>query len=1170
MRSSIQRSIACLVFVGLCTLPVLAQSDRASIVGRVTDPNDLAVAGAKVKITNVATGSTFEATTDEEGRYVVPAILKAGRYRVEATAQGFKTAESEEVTLQIGDVREVSLKLELGQVTERVTVSAEAPQLETETSSRGEVITGRQITELPLKDRNFTQLATLTPGVNRAFVGVLVDQTAFNQGDPNAGQVPGLGNEQGSSEASRFSRSGGASLTVNGLRPTSNNFSLDGVDNNEPQFGTIGVFPNPDAIAEFKVETSVAKAEVGRGGATINTSYQSGTNELHGSVFYYGQNDALNATPWRINRERFSNPTLRKSIIRVHEFGFTVGGPIIKNKTFFFGDYLGQRNRTPFPFHTGVPTARSRMGDFSEFPFINANDSMGNPIPLSVTNPNSCNTPGNIASGGCEPFTNNIIPNLQSLPLCPSSGSVPPTNCFSSQAFRLLDAYPLPNTTQPSPNRVPNNSGNFNYTGLRDNRETIDAFDIKIDHRFSNSNNLLGRYSQNNQQRVRGNFFPVVPTAGFGAGEEVGDTRQVVVSDTHVFKPTLLNEIRFGWTQIEIGIFNCGVGGSCGINPSFCEDIGIPNCNKGTLPTTGGILTGGFDTGEFEFTGDGGLFLVKSNNFYVADSVTIISGKHTWKTGLEVRRRQLETIDGGRSGGLKGHIQYSGAFASQGTSHVQADYLLGRPAVNAFSGSVLGGPKPFELRGTEWSFFVQDDWKFTPTLTFNLGVRYDVFPGYHEVNDRVANFDPVGQRIIQGGNSIETDFTNVGPRIGFAWNFGPDHKLVLRGGYGIFYVQDGLDYPPVIRNAPVTSSVQFGTFTGSPQVFNLTTGPPVAPIVEPAVLTGNSVLFAQQLSQKTASVNEWNLTFQWEFARDWVFDLAYVGTRGRNLLATRQIGNNNNGLGFARTPGGTPIINVTAYENRASSNYDGLQLKLEKRFAQGFEIRSAYTWSHNIDDSTGVFQGAGDERGSEGGPINPLDLRRERASSSLDRRHVFSTNLIWDLPFGKGKWMASDASGAREKFVGGWQANFIFSAQTGQHFSPRLDVSSGGSSRPDLVLGCNPRDNLAPGRFLNISCFAAPAQSVINLAGKQIFFGNVGRNSFTGPGFFRTDLSFFKNTSFGSDGRYRVQFGIELFNAWNQVHNIVPNNNFSDPSGFGRFDNALAPRTMQYRLKIFF
>jgi hypothetical protein len=1145
--------------------PSFAQNDRAGVVGRITDPSGAAVVGAKVVVKNVETGYTFETTARDDGRYVTPVILRPGRYTVEASKEGFKTAASQPFVLQIGDVPEVNLTLELGAVTQTVTVSGQAPLLETQTSELGTVITGRQITDLPLKDRNFTQLATLVPGVERSYVGFIVDQTAFNQGDPNAGSVPGLGDSRGGTPAARFSRSGGASLSVNGLRPTNNNFSLDGVDNNEPLYGTIGVFPNPDAIQEFKVETNLTKAEVGRGGAVVNVDYKSGTNEFHGSVNYYGQNSALNATHWVINRNReilvsggltaaAAESQLPKTATRINEFGFTLGGPIIKNHTFFFVDYLGQRNRIPNAFQTAVPTALSRMGNFSEFT-------------TAVIDPLTCATRGDTTSGGCSTFPGNVITGLQSRP------------DFSSPGFKLLNLFPLPtiNVTNPG-------SGNRNFFGTRRNEEDIDALDVKIDHRFSNRDDVTGRFSFNDQDRVRANFFPKLPTAGFGAGDEVGNTRQVVVRETHIFKPSMLNEVRFGFTRVKLGILNCGVEGACGVDPNFCADIGIPNCNKGTPATTGGLLTGGFGTGQFEFIGDGGLLINKSKNFYIADDLTIISGRHSWKAGVEIRPRAIDSLDPLTPGNLKGHIQYAAPQpGSQDVQNVQADYLLSRPAIQAFAGSILGGDNPFDLRTTEWAFFVQDDWKVTPNLMLNLGLRYDLFPPFTEADGRAALFDVQTRSIIvakDGGDSIaDAAKGNVGPRVGFAYNFGPNKKLVLRGGYGIFYSQDGFgNAPPVIQNAPLASGVSFSAFSGNQGNFNLTTGPPVAPIVNPPVISPATTLRTEEFDQKNESIQEWNLTVEWQFAQDWLVDLGYVGTRGRHLLATRQIGNNNNGLGLARTPLGpasstnpnpnSPINDVVTFENRASSNYDAMQAKLEKRFSHGFLYRAAYTWSHNIDDSTGVYNGPGETRGTNGGPENPFDFRGERANSSLGRRQVFSSNLVWDLPFGKGRWLASGASAVLDKFIGGWQGNFIWSAQTGQPFGLSINAPQGGKTRPD-VLCPDPRQGAAPDNFFNPACFGPPSQSVINLAGKTIFFGNSGRNQFQGPGFFRTDLSIFKNTTIGE--RYRVQFGVEFFNAFNQVHHLVPNNDLNGDNGpFSRFDNALPPRTIQYRLKVFF
>src|SRR5713101_3672495 len=663
-------SVFLVLSLALClVMPVLAQNDRASITGRVTDPSGANVVGASVKATNINTGASFEATTNDDGRFVVPSILQVGQYRVEATKPGFKTAVSDNIELRIGDVREVDLTLQVGATTESVTVTSEVPLLNTETSSQGAVIVGRQITELPLRDRNFTNLALLTPGVSRDITAVLTDSSYFNQGDPNAGGN-GVTDSRGDTPAARFGRSGGAAISANGLRPGNNNFTLDGVDNNEPIFGSIGVFPNPDAIQEFRVDTSMAKSEAGRGGAQINTTYKSGTNEIHGTASYYGQNTALNAINPGIGEARFlSGRTgaaaakfLPKTTAHINEFGATLGGPIIKNKLFFFGDYLGQRNLIPTHFLTAVPTAGARDGNFSAFS-------------KQLMDPEN----------GNAPFPGNVIPNLTS------------RSDFSPIAQKYFKEFPVPNI----PNVIDPNSGtNPNYAGIRRNQETIDSFDVKADYRFSDKNTLAGRYTRDNQQRVRANFFPVLPTAGFGAGDELGNTRQVVVTDTHVFKPTLLNELRFGYTNVDIAIFNCGVNGACGISPTWCNDIGIPNCNKGTAATTGGLLVGfggGNPPGQIEFTGDGGIFLEKSKSYYVADSVTYIQGKHTWKGGVEIRPREIDQLDSGGFGFLKGAIAWGGGGR---TGVNQADALLSKGFNADFSqsGTIAGGDNPFILK----------------------------------------------------------------------------------------------------------------------------------------------------------------------------------------------------------------------------------------------------------------------------------------------------------------------------------------------------------------------------------------------------------------------------------------------------------------------------------------
>jgi hypothetical protein len=1168
---------ALVLLLAAFALPTSAQTNKGTITGTVTDQNGGTVAGATVTVINVETNSEKSTTSGDDGNYEVP-LLDPGNYRVTVSAPNFKKTIQENVVLQTGARQPVDVVLQTGEVGAEVTVTAAPSLLQSESSDRGSVVTGREVTELPLSGRNFTQLATLTPGVSRVSIGTLSDARANNNGDPNAGgQGPGGGNPVGSTESARFSRSGGAVLSANGQRPTTNNFSVDGVDNNEPQFGSIGVFVNPDAIAEFRVTTSVPQAEIGRAaGAVINTSFRSGTNEFHGSLYYYGQNSALNAYHPILKRTRAEQLSrgdanvLKKAVQQIHEFGGTLGGPIIKNRTFFFFDYLGARNNLPTEIRSTVPSQNTRGGNFSDFTFTR-----------------DC---GRGVSGVlCDPATG-----------LPFAGNTVPANRISPVARNFFNAYPLPTANVLNVN----DSSTRNFFGQRSVAEKIDNLDIKIDHRLTTNNSLSGRYSRQNNKTVRGSFFDVVP-AGFGNGEELNNTRQVVVTDAHTFSPTIVNDFRFGYTKIDIGILNCGTGGACGLSETFSQDVGIPNSNNGTFEQSGSILTGGFGNGGMEFAGDGGPFIVFSKNPYFADTLTVIKGKHTFKTGFETRLRYLNTIDGGRTGGLKGNLAYGDASPEArailpgqvcpvastiggncfvdpngvpygGTGNAAFNILLGLPSTQAFRGSVPGGA--FNLRSQEYGFFVQDDWKASDRLTLNLGLRYDLFPSATEKDGRLGNYDPT-TRVIQlaSGNSdrlVKTDKNNFGPRLGFAYGIGAEKNMVIRGGYGLLYTLDATDRPPLVQNPPFTNSVTFDPFSnGLRNLTSLQTGPPNVPVVDPNVLvdptTGQAsvVVFRQDPNQKTAFVHQFNVTFQYQFAKDYSIDVGYVGSRSKNLLRTRDIGSG--GTAEARNRAGA-FLSAQLYENTARANYDALQMQLQKRLSRNIQGQLSYTYSRNRDDSTGVFNGLGEGRGSRGGPQNPFDLGAEYGVSSLDVPHLLSADAIIDLPFGRGqRYMNSSA--IANKLVGGIQMNIIVQGRSGYPFS--VVDGDNQSVRANVTGDPFSGTNGTEGRYLNRAAFSGPTgpcpgpNCVVNAAGRQILFGIQPRNEFRGPGFIRTDFSIFKNTALTES--LKMQLGLEFFNLFNQASYTVPNNNFRS-GDFGRFDAALPARVIQYRMKFLF
>ena len=744
-------AIAQTVLIGLLlATAAIAQSNKGAIVGTVKDPNDALVAKAQVKVTSVKTGEIRTADTSDDGTFTVT-NLDPGVYNVSVEASGFQAVTVEGLNVETNARAPLEVKFSnVAGASSSVTVSADsAPLVESETSVRGDLITGRQVTDLPIPQRNFTLLAGLSPGVVRPNLGLLGGGGNFVAG----------GGGQNNTESTRFRESGGSVLVINGGRATNNNFTLDGVDNNESQFGQIAIYPNPDAIAEFKIESSVPSAESGRaGGGVISTTFKSGGNDVHGTAGEVYQGRFLSAAA-----SRFDDPTSPDVPNYVtHNYYGTVGGPIYlprpgeggpvfydgRNRSFFFFSLNGQRNRTPIFGGTGdpqavpVPTARMRLGDFGE-----------------LLRPGTSRT-YQLAGGGSvvAPIGTIFAPNGTPIPgndlrNCPTCGG------FSTFASNYINAFPLPNL--PGPGR--------NFQTNRAERALVDSYDIRIDHRITEHNTIFGRYSKSDTARARDNFFPLgtSPTgndlpAGPSAGDEFGDSKGFTIGDTHIFSPTVINDARFGVTRVEIGIFNTGVNGAGGFSPNVSANLGAPNINLG--PNSSGIvLVGIVDelTGTdraTEFTGDGGPFYFQSNNFHFADAVTVVKGNSTFKFGGDYRVRQNSNYDGGRNNGTKGNYQFgttgsgfvSGNYNGIGpndTGSSLANFLLGYQPGFVGRGDPGG---PYFQSSKEMAFFVQDDWKVNSDLTLNLGLRYDIFTAPTERFDRQGNFDPATQNDSDG------------------------------------------------------------------------------------------------------------------------------------------------------------------------------------------------------------------------------------------------------------------------------------------------------------------------------------------------------------------------------------------------------------------------------------
>ena len=1177
---------------------LLAQKNVGSIVGSVKDPVGALVPNAKVTVTNNATGAAREVTSNEAGEFAVT-NLEPGNYKVTVEADGFKTLALASVTVETNArVPIAAVFTEVSGAGDNVVNVAvdSAPLVESETSVRGDLITGREVTDLPIPQRNFTLLAGLSPGVTRpsaASVGVLGGGGNFVNGGPGS-----------STESTRFRESGGSVISANGARVTQNNFSLDGVDNNESQFGQIAVFPNPDAIAEFKIETSVPSAESGRAaGAIISTTFKSGGNQIHGTIFENYQGRFLSAAAAQFDENGANNSFIPNYV--THNYGGTVGGPIMfpspgingrdpywydgRNRSFFFVSVAGQRNGTPafgggeFPFVT-VPTAAMRMGDFSAW-----------------LQPGTMQT-YNLEGGGTVVAPVGTIFDPQGNPI-PGNTLVNCATCgaFSLYGQNLLSAYPLP--TEPG---LVNN-----YRRNRAERSNVDSWDVKIDHKITDNNTIFGRYSRSKNSRIRDNNFPDSPTgnilpSGFGAGDEFGNSRGLTLGDTHIFTPTLVNDLRVGWTKVQIGINNPGINGALGINPNIDATLGSQGINDcGTCE--GIILLGIVDpTISQEFVGDGGPFYFLSNNYNFADTVTLVKGNSIFKFGTDLRDRRNTNFDGGRNGGTKGQYQYgtsAGGFVagnytgigSNDTGNAVANFLLGYQP--GFLGRGTPGG-PFTLQSAELAFFVQDDWKVSPDLTLNLGLRYDIFTAPTERFDRQVNFDPATGNLIVAGESApggrdlaKNDLNNFGPRIGMAYSGLLDSKkLVIRGGYGIVYTTDVSGVQPLTSN-PGTGAANFQCTPitnpgGCPAAYPtgrypFETGIPFAPGSEIAAApgtifpapTGGNIIYNDP-NRKDAYVHQFNLTGQYEFAPNWLAEIAYVGSRTKNLLIVRNIGT----AGDQGGPGSREVTNistVTASEYTASASYDSLQAKVEKRFSKGLSILSTYTWAKAIDDNPGgfCFGGTGPRTC---GPDDPLRPELDRSLSDLDIRHRFTFANVYDLPWGRGRTYWSDMPAALDALIGGWQLNNIITLQSGPVFTPNW---RGG--RPDLVGDPTPTaDQLAQGIMLNVAAFAAPSQQVFAsdtncytdgvANGNCPMIGTLGRNTFRGDNQEYWDASLFKNFRIPAISEaFNVQLRISAFNVLNHVNRSAPNGNIED-GNFGKDFSEQRRRQMEFGLKIIF
>jgi hypothetical protein len=1125
----------------------LGQKDAASIVGIVEDPSGAVVPGAQITITDVNRGTSFVASTDGYGNYVA-GPLKIGRYTLKVGKKDFKTAVIDPFDLQLGQRREVNVKLQIGAALQSVRVNA-LPSLETQTSDLGQVIDNRTINDLPLNGRNFSQLALLAAGI--------------------APSEPGAANE----ETFGFSS--------NGARSYQNNYLLDGIDNNsnitDLQTGASYVIqPSVDAVEEFKVQTSGYSAEFGRGnGAVLNATIKSGTNDFHGTVFEFLRNDKVDA------RNFFEQ---KRGAYQRNQFGATLGGPVLiprlydgRNHTFFFVDYEGLRTRQERPLQDVVPTAAMRSGDFSAL--IDYTSDAG------VTDCNGGPTyAGEIFNTRLTRKDKMSPTGFCGLPFGYDSSAKPinivPPSLFDPLAISLIKLWPLPNLAGNG------GVGAINYLIEPKVQENQNNFDVRFDHAFSEKDSAFARYSY----QVQPSTHPAVFQATGGGGNEGSAGfdhnfySSVALSETHVFSPRLGNEARFGYNRIDARHLQFD------FNRNVSAQLRIPGVPFG--PKNGGLPLLDFsDVGSIGTPLSLPSIQVQ-NTYSFSDNLSVTHGKHSLKVGAEIRREEFTILQPVAS---RGHLNFGNTFtdnpANPGSGGSGfASFLIGLPDFGEMT-SVHN----VDYQRPVYAFYIQDNYKVAPTLTLNLGLRYDLFATITEKFNQQGTYDMSTQTLLvpRGQNAkltpalaklipvsatasrgmVPADVDNFAPRVGFAYKF--NDRVVLRSSYGIFYAgyeSGGWSNPSPGFNPPFSQAQSFqmpcaastANLTNEqencsiPSFSHFSNGFPLDSLSNPSL----PQLFGLDPSFRSPYMQQWQLSTQYELPFDTVLEIAYSGSKGTRLYSFYNANQANpsknpNAPTAPRRP--IPAIDNAIFQLRPDGNseYNGLQVRAEHRFSHGLSLLMTYTYGHSLDNSSSVnlqSRNFSDFRWS----AHP---EWEHGNSDFDVRHRFVLSYVYELPFGPGKRFAT--SGLGSQVFGGWELSGIASLTSGNWFTI-LDSSSNfansdGSQRPDTVANPNGRTCLR-GTVFNTCAFVDPPLGS---------FGNTGKNTVRGPKTRLWDLSLMKNFTLPKETK--LQFRAEFFNLLNHS-NFVLNQTGTDSQSptFGFPDQARNPREIQFALKFYY
>jgi hypothetical protein len=1123
-KSRILFRLKLILLFAICTLyggSLQAQDIAGSLRGTVLDASGAVVSNAKVSAINIETALTRSTTSDAKGNYVLVA-LPVGHYRLEAEAAGFKKYIRAGISLDVNQAATVSIQLAVGTATQQIEVKADASIIETSSTNLGQTVGDREILDLPLNGRHFTQLGILQPGVVPITPGLI--------------------------EAGGTAREG-QSYAVNGQRPESNNFLIDGADNFNTVDGGFVLEPPVDAISEFRILTHTAPAEFGHStGSTTNIVTRSGTNDFHGSLWEFLRNNAMDAKSF-----------FPDSVEPLHrnQFGGTFGGPIKKDKTFFFVYYEGVRDSQGETTRTTVPSDPERTGNFADQ--CPLNNGTFNPRGLCIDN----------ATG--QPSANG---QLYSYFVPPNS----PPQPFPFNQLPFID--PISQNLLPFYPRA--NSGAFTFVGTQTFVSNTDQFGVRLDHYLTAHDALNFRYSygQTSQTDPLSSAGANVP--GFPVGENQRP-QNFVTQETHTFSPTLVGQFRFSYLRNKLLLdqhLNHTDPATLGFSyaPTLESAIGPPFIQIGGYASIGDPITGPRNTYQ--------------NSFDYSGSMTWVKGRHQMKFGGAYQYNQINVLQGIATNGF---FVFSGQFP---TNHAFASFLFGQP-VFFLQG---GGNFSRNLRGHAFNLFAQDSWRVTSRLTVNYGLRYEVPSPYTELHNLQNLWIPGRQStvfptaptgLLYPGDSgvprglIPTQRDAFAPRVGLAWDVtGKGHTLIT-SAYGIFYdpyytgqggpLQTPISAPPFLQT-PQISTPNFADPYNGENPFNGSFAQPMT-------------LLTLDPNLRLPYAQDWNLNVQQSLGNDWLFQVGYIGTKGTRL--PRFIEANPT----VYDPNLSPADNTTFADQRriysgctvavpepctfssvgeiagiANSTYNAVQVSLRKRFSQGLSMLASYTYSKTLDDAS-TFNITGSASQSVAGENdlaqNPFDVAAERGRSMFDARHRFVVSYQWNLP-----WF-SHPQNWYGHILGNWQVNGITTFMSNTPFTvydssdsslqgSAPEISGFYSSRPNIVGNPN-SGTCADGSAVRT------AQCWFNTGAFQKAqpgtFGNVGRNTLNGPALQQWDFSALKMIPIREN--MNLQFRAEFFNIFNNVNFVLPNNDISSPN-FGQIQAAQAGRVVQLALKFMF